>query len=353
MNNTDINDIRNSKDFRGKTFSGYKLLDVKNALINKLKKENIDGGLYWCYELLCSGHINELWETIIIFIASNISILNPKIIIYSSVKCKEFDILHKNGYINYELTLRNNMSCRKLLCELIIILALSLKKPSIEKTTLLAKEDFYLENISLKLKAPSTDYIDAIFKSNDPLELYIPLNELAFCLDKSNNDKNIMHAMYWIEWIIQYEKIAKDKNIKLIAAYRNITNINELHKKDYIWIVWDIIKQNTINEMQKRVINSLYELFIFKYKPSYRQKKKCVIYSAIEFIIDYKNIKLNELIINNKEILVNSELYIDNTIKLIKENEISPQMDYLFNNVEVKSEREKTIEKLNKLQDLL
>ena len=92
---------------------------------------------------------------------------------------KEFNNLYKNGYINNELLLRNNNTCRNLLAEVIYILASSPKKPCLEKLKIIKDTDFILENISSKLKAPETKYIDDIFKEDDPLEIYIPLNEFS------------------------------------------------------------------------------------------------------------------------------------------------------------------------------
>ena len=355
MDDIDINDIRSIDKFKSQTFSGYKLSEVKLALAIQLKNENINASLFWCFELLCSGNIFIIWDIFIIFIGQYISISNPKLIIYISAKIKEFDNLHKNGYINNEMLLRNNIYCRELLSEIIYILTLSAKKPSLEKIKILKDTDFILENISSKFKAPNTKYIEHIFKDNDPLEIYAPLNELAYSLHNDNMNKNLWNSLYWKEWIIQYEKIAKDKNIKLIAHYRNIIGVNDIFKKDYIWILWDIILYDSKSSpLQYKVLYSLLELYSYKYKPGYKQKKKYILYTAIECIINFNNIKFKETIIKNKQILDDKSENIYRIFKLIKKNEKSPNTEYLFNDViNEKSQTEKTIEKLNKIQDLL
>ena len=354
MDDIDINDIRSINKFRGQTFSGYKSSEVKLALIKQLKNENVNGSLFWCFELLCSGNINIIWEIFIIFIGAYISISNPKLIIYCSLKMKEFNNLYKNGYINNELLLRNNNTCRNLLAEVIYILASSPKKPCLEKLKIIKDTDFILENISSKLKAPETKYIDDIFKEDDPLEIYIPLNEFSYSLNNENKNRNLWESLYWLEWIIQYEKIAKDKDIKIISNYRNIIGINENFKKDYIWILWDIILYNSKKDhLQYKTLYSLLELFSNNYKPGYKQRKKPIMYTAIELIINFDNVRFKEPIIKNKDFLLDIDHKINKIIKIIKNNEISPKTDYLFNNIEGKSEAEKTIEKLNKLQDLL
>ena len=68
-------------------------------------------------------------------------------------------------------------------------------------------EEFNLTNIESRLKAPSVDYATSIFKDEDPKQLLIPINELAYCII----EKNIIEACYWIEWIIEYESVCKKK----------------------------------------------------------------------------------------------------------------------------------------------
>lgn len=355
MDDIDINDIRSLDKFKSQTFSGYKLSEVKIAFITQLKNENINASLFWCFELLCSGNIFVIWDIFIIFIGQYTSIANPKLIVYISLKAKEFDNLYKNGYINNELLLRNNKICRELFAEIIYILTLSTKKPSLEKIKIIKNTDFILENISSKFKAPNTKYIQDIFKEDDPLEIYIPLNELAYSLNIENLERNLWNSLYWIEWILQYEKIAKDKNIKLLAQYRNIIGVHENFKKDYIWILWDIILYNAKNNtLQYKALYSLLELYTYKYKPGFKQKRKCILYTAIEFIINVNNINFKEPIIKDKQLLNNKNEAIYRIFKNIKSNEQSPNTDYLFNNItNEKSQAEKTIEKLNKIQDLL
>ena len=303
MDDIDINDIRSIDKFKSQTFSGYKLSEVKLALAIQLKNENINASLFWCFELLCSGNIFIIWDIFIIFIGQYISISNPKLIIYISAKIKEFDNLHKNGYINNEMLLRNNIKCRELLSEIIYILTLSAKKPSLEKIKILKDTDFILENISSKFKAPNTIYIENIFKDDDPLEIYAPLNELAYSLHNDNMNKNLWNSLYWIELILQYEKIAKDKNIKLIAHYRNIIGVNDIFKKDYIWILWDIILYDSkTRPLQHKVLYSLLELYSYKYKPGYKQKKNI-------YYIQLLNVLLILIILNSKNLLLKINKY--------------------------------------------
>ena len=73
----DINDVRSIKDFRGGSFSQYKIADVKTACIKELNQSNIKNSYYWIMDLVCSGHIKEAWEILIGFYANSV---NPCVI---------------------------------------------------------------------------------------------------------------------------------------------------------------------------------------------------------------------------------------------------------------------------------
>ena len=91
------------------------------------------------------------------------------------------------------------------------------------------------------MKAPNTSYVDKIYYQDDPYEFYIPINELAYSLNKDNKEKNLWNTIYWIEWLLQYSKVYNKKYEETLQITRRNVNVPESSKKDFIWLLWDII----------------------------------------------------------------------------------------------------------------
>ena len=350
-----INDVRD--DFKNITFSNYQKSKAKQELLKSIYENKIENANHWSAELICAGHFLDLWEIILLYMSKYIHTGNPKLPLYLKMRFDNFISILNTGYSAKVLLARNNDKLRKIFSEIICILCFSIKKHNFQNIKLNKEEEFDVTNISSKFKAPNVNYIEAIFKDDDPKELFIPINELIYNL----SIKNIIETCFWYEWIIEYENRCKKKK-KKCACEGRIYAPNGF-QNDIIWIVWDVLfyysnpaNNNYIQKYSKKnqaiihkIINSLYDLFVIKYNSSCKRKRKFVIYFAFSLLID--NIDL-DIVITKETEKINAIIEKIDVIYLnIKKNEISPNTDYLFKNVK-KSNIEKTIEKMEIINNL-
>ena len=211
-----------------------------------------------------------------------------------------------------------------------------------------------MTQMSTRLKAPSILYAKDIVKSGDPKEIYIAINEFAYHISKQS--KNVVSACYWLEWLLEFEIISKKKRAPCICERRTFAPIQDKYQHDVIWIIWDILlyecgKQG--DSAKGKIMNAILDIFSIKYTPGVKKRRRYLIYFAIALLTEPFEINTN--IINNKEIIENIIKKIDIVYRDVKKNEITPDTDYLFDGTaatETKSNLEKTIERLEKLNKL-
>lgn len=352
-NNVSINDIRTQ--FKSNSFSNYKKTEVKKQLIDSMKREKIEPACYWSAELICAGHFIDLWDIIIHYFGKHIHLGNPKIIIYLERRYRIFYNIISQGYYQSELELRNNQNIRKLFAEIIYLLTFSHKKHSFEQIKINANEEFNLSHMTELLKADSMNYVENIYKPKDPKELFISFNEFAYFLSK--NIKNTTNACYWIEWILEFDALCKRKKNPCYCEKRNDYNVENKHKCDIIWIIWDILMHycNLLeNPFLTRLMDSTISLFCIKYTNSCNKKRRYLLYFAVSIITE--NVNVNGDMVNDNKRLEYIVDKIDDVYKQIKKNECSPNTDYLFSNLEKSDNFEKSIRKMeimNKMTEII
>jgi len=330
----EINDMRDIKEFKGVSFSKFKKSDVQKQFVKSVLESAVEPACYWSCELICSGHFKDLWDSIILIFAKHIQMANPKLAVYLDRRLSVFANILNNGYVSNELQLRNNEKIRKLFAEIITIITFAKKSHPYEEIKV------KIEWEETRLKAPDLTFATCFKK--DPKKLFVPLNEMSYAL----KTKNIIDACYWITWFIDYDCHCRTKKTPLLIERRTfLKNLNQ----NVVWMIWDTILDfsKSSEPIVITIIESLLNIFSKKYSVAENKKKMFVFYFAVSLLVgpnQYSNISDNMEEVN--EIVDN----IHSIYKQIKINEISPNTDYLFNNINVNLE--KTIEKLEKMESI-
>jgi hypothetical protein len=341
-----INDVR--EEFPCITFSKFKKTQVKTELFENLNKGKIEQSCYWCAELICSGHLLDIWEIIFTHYGKYIHLANPKMATYLCNRYGIFkNIINQSIFTNI-LQLRNNEKIRKLFAEIIVVVVISNKKHSIEPVKINRVEEFDITQMTERLKAPGVQYAELFFQPKDPKELYIAINEFSHAI--SNDYKNTLVACYWIEWIIEFESICKSRKQPCRCVRRTDYDVDNKYQMDIIWIIWDaILFYGKIKEdgWIMNIMNSLVSLFCIKYTNTTSKKRRYLLYMAVALLTEHVHRDIE--IVRDKNIVKTVTENIGFVYKDIKKNEESPKMDYLFSGLQ--QEKHKNIsESLRKME---
>jgi hypothetical protein len=339
VNNLFISDLRKIEEFKTNLFGGYVKKNVISLLEKKILEGKIESSCYLAYQLLASGYIKLLWDKLI-----NISykqIRNSELIKWVYYKnCDIQHILNKYKKSSELLQIRNSQFVRNILTELIVLITSSIKKDKIE---LLKKKpasnDFNISKFYSLLKNKDNYIISNITGPNDTKETCYISNELAHSL----LNKNIQKSLFYIEWLLQWEKqnIKKFKEFKIQS--RQIKGIAVKHQYNIIWLIWCVILyvKSLLDDKLKVFYGKYYDKldetldyiwmsYLYEWKHTLRSKKMILIFLYINYLLNPQDMTISILgNIKSKEyikivLLVQEKLF----VKILEQCSVS-SVNYL------------------------
>lgn len=298
-----LNDYRGVNQFKKATYNGYQKGDVFKALENSIYEGKIEESCHWGLELLVSGHLEELWEKLIIINSKLINLGNPKLSSFLWSRYSDaFQLFSPNqeNDPNLRLNLRNNQETRNRIVEVITIMTLSIKN-KLPNNTRIKTEDFKVESFRNHLSTTDTKLISQIIIDDDPNEIKIVANEIANLIHFDitydvYNDKEIeikiKKLIYWLSWILEWEKVNIKKYNDFPCGLRQRKYVKPQFYRNVVWLLWDIIIQETSARGSDQMIQQIYALFkIFRYNFNLSSKKRkipIIIHAIIMLVSDIK-----------------------------------------------------------------
>lgn len=327
-----IDDPRGPADFKALTFSGYKKANVKKELLEAMLGGKVENSCYWCAEMVCTGMLTDVWNTVIRFVSEYVNMANPKMPIYVEKRYSYFRrLMHEQGTSSAvgDLSARNSAKIRELFTELMCTLAVSKRRPKMPMVKLDPEKAFDMHSVSQRLKAPSIKYAREVFRAVDPKELFIPINELAFHV--SHESRNGTSACYWIEWILQFERNSVQNDELCKCAVRPVPpEIADKHANDVGWLIWDALKREVKRRnaaLLTRIVDALYFLYCFRYKAATARKRRPIFYCVCYLLTE--PVDVDQKIIENQASLLSVIEKTNTVYRQIKKSEVQGRVDYL------------------------
>ena len=282
----DIHDSRTVLDFQKFTFSGHLRSHVLKVLNENIKLGHADYSCYWTLELLCSGIIHSLWQTLFESAAHTINRAAPNSFLYLLNMYEKFAPYESQYSIMNMADIRNNKDVRILVCETASSIALCRKHKLPPLPRIKPEHDFQPITIQENLKSPSSNYARHLTKPEDPLDLYVPLNELAFCLRPESRDS--ARAFYWISWMLAYgSQYKKQHKQVLVCSQRANPYVDSKYSTFLIWMIWDAVLDASRKSPQAGTLmpymDALYKFHCLRWNPSVLKSRLCFLSCAVLF----------------------------------------------------------------------
>ena len=282
-----INDTRKPELFKKTTFSNYLKKEVFQTIFKKIDSGHASEVCLWSAECVISGYLDELWDKCLEYYTKYININSPFLPYHFYQKLVLFVKLKKNPHFQKNpLDLRNSQEVRNHIAELMCILTHATKSRKSISIPKISQKDFENSFFMENLVEENNSMVNNIITPKDPKEMKSICQTFTYYLQEKKY--NLHKAIYWLFWIIEWEKLMILKYGHYTCSPRHqLLNVEPKHGGDMIWIFWCLILKITerrYNDKLSQQVKSLLEFYKFKYTPSKKKKRIYFMITCIQLL---------------------------------------------------------------------
>jgi len=273
----DINSIP-----RGLTVMHNDLKDTIKTFTTEFYNRNLDVTLYVTSELIISGCFDKIYNHLVHYYFNDVNLANLQFLPFLSQFNKYYQRYDYKIKKSHPLLAVNDQVIRNFAFFAVSILSLS-KNNKLIKLPKIEIIDLDLQNKKKQLVSKNLTLVNMFLKEDDSKHIIVPLSEICNYLYDTTLTSREQMCVYWYSWLLSYEKTYHNSN--MIVATRLIDGIDVKYTRDFIWIIWTIIKYFS-NKHILPYINYLYDIFITNYSRSFKRSKANIIVMAFMLVIN-------------------------------------------------------------------
>ena len=291
-----------------------------------LNQKNTQGAINIAVELVFSGYFDPVIKKIIDIYIKSINLAQPRGILYIS----EFYKYYNNRYDKTDkrkkkIEIVNDQKIKNFVSNLITLICGSNQRDLL-KLVKISNNDFDLTRKKGSLVSKNLSLVRKYLHSADNKNIIIPLSEIITLFTVHYIKGREQKIVYWISWLLEYEKVFHGGNLEI--GFRDVDGIENKYTKDFLWIIWKMLKASVKEPDTEKYILSLEYIYKHDFTPASRKKRTSFLIFAILIYINpmprltipippidpmlFKQMQYETLLVNIKYYALKKKLLINN-----------------------------------------
>jgi hypothetical protein len=253
------------------TLCGHKTASVVKAYREALCGGQMEEAIHWSGELVISGDLWKLWETVFTVTALHYY-THRQMTVYLADRYKRF---RRAATGTADIELRNNAVVRSIIAEVSAVVASGDRRFRVTRTPI-TDDMFSVVSFRTRLKASSRDIGSPFIHDSDPPEAAMCANELAFAL----KSQRLSDAQFWVEWLLALQRRCAKQKQPCICGERGSPDATLATRTSPALLLWSVLQGIAGDDVVGLTVSAWEELFMVKYTTKVNTSRTMLLLAA-------------------------------------------------------------------------